>query len=55
MMDEIDREALIAKLSWWAGVCQDNEVALSGLTDLACDLLDVKHLLTMDRPNDGLG
>ena len=45
----MDRETLVAQVSWWAGWCSDNERALPQLTQLSGVLLDVKERMRLDR------
>jgi hypothetical protein len=49
-MTDIPREILIAKLSWWAGWCTDNDPVLPELAVLSGLLLDAKHRIVLDRP-----
>ena len=45
-----NRERLIAKASWWAGWCVDNNIHIGELVNLGGFLLDVKHQMALDRP-----
>jgi hypothetical protein len=49
---ELDRELLIAKLSWWAGWCTDHDTKLPQLAVVSGLLLDAKHQIAMDRANE---
>ncbi len=47
-----DRESLIAEASWWAGWCTDHDQTLPDLARLSGFLLDVKHQMAKDRPDE---
>jgi hypothetical protein len=49
MTAEIKREFLIAKLSWWAGICIDKGETDPDMVLLHGLLLEAKHQIAMDR------